>query len=68
MKLTQIIRIYLIFYILLLELVLDRTLDILYIETESIYSNTIYNIEKILDYIINSHVAFNVSIMSHAKT
>jgi hypothetical protein len=50
LKLLNIIRIYLIFYISLLELVLDRVLNTLYIEAEPINLNTIYEVEKILDY------------------
>jgi hypothetical protein len=50
LKLLNIIRIYPIFYISLLELVPDRAPDTLYTEAELINPNTIYKVEKILDY------------------
>jgi hypothetical protein len=50
LKLPNIIRIYPIFYISLFELILDRVPNILYIEAELINLNTIYKIEKILNY------------------
>jgi hypothetical protein len=49
LKLLNIIRIYLIFYISLLELVLDGVLNALYIEVESLEPNTEYKVEEILD-------------------
>jgi hypothetical protein len=50
LKLLNTMRIHLIFYISLLELVPDRVLNTLYTEAEPINPNTIYEIEKILDY------------------
>jgi hypothetical protein len=44
------IRIYPIFYISLLELVLNRAPNILYTKAEPINPNTIYKVEKILNY------------------
>lgn len=50
MKLLNIINIYSIFHISLLKPVLLGVLNILLIEIELINSNTIYNIETILNY------------------
>jgi hypothetical protein len=50
LKLPNIMRIYLIFYISLFELVLDRIPNALYTEVELINPNTIYEVEEILDY------------------
>jgi hypothetical protein len=49
LKLLNTIRIYLIFYISLFELVLDRVSNALYIEAESLEPNTKYKVEEILD-------------------
>ena len=48
-KLSNIIKIYLIFYISLFELILDKISNILYIETELLKPNTEYKVEEILD-------------------
>jgi hypothetical protein len=50
LKLLNTIRIYLIFYIFLFKLVLDRVPDALYTEVEPINLNIIYKVKKILDY------------------
>ena len=50
MKLLNIINIHLLFYIFLFELILLEVLNMLFIKIELINSNTIYNIETILDY------------------
>ena len=49
LKLPNIMKIYLIFYISLLESVLDKVLNILYIEVESLEPNIEYEVEEILD-------------------
>jgi hypothetical protein len=49
LKLLNIIRIYSIFYISLLELILDRVPNTLYIEIEPLEPNTEYKVKEILD-------------------